>query len=134
MKPADAYKKLKAAAKAKPGAWEDHPWGETVYKVGKKVFVFMGVDKADGGFGLSCKLPNSSEAAITMFSWASPTGYGLGKSGWVSAQFEKKDDVPVDLLLQWIDESYQSIAPAKLLKEPAPKAKPKARKKPAKTR
>lgn len=136
MKPSDAFKKLKAAAKAYPGAWEDHPWGETVYKVGKKVFVFLGVDKADGGFGMSCKLPDSSEAAITMFSWASPTPYGLGKSGWVSARFEKKDDVPADLLVQWLEESYQAIAPAKLQKATAAAPKPPAKKRaaPKKTR
>ena len=46
----------------------------------------MGVDKGEGSFGMSCKLPDSAEAAITMFSWAEPTGYGLGKSGWVSAR------------------------------------------------
>ena len=109
MRPAAAFKALKKHASAKDGAWEDHPWGETVYKVGKKVFVFMG--HSDGTFGMSCKLPDSSEAAITMFSFASPTPYGLGKSGWVSAQFERTDDVPCDLLKQWIDESYAAIAP-----------------------
>ncbi|HZX93145.1 MAG TPA: MmcQ/YjbR family DNA-binding protein [Myxococcales bacterium] len=109
MRPADAWKALKRHAAAKDGAWEDHPWGETVYKVGKKVFVFLG--KGDHGYGLSCKLPDSSEAAITMFSWAEPTAYGLGKSGWVSATFAKTDDVPFDLLKQWIDESYAAIAP-----------------------
>lgn len=115
MKPAAAFKALKKFAAAKPGAWEDHPWGETVYKVGKKVFVFMGT--ADG-FGLSCKLPDSSEAAITMFSWAEPTGYGLGKAGWVSAHFEKSQDVPVDLMKQWIDESYAAVAPKRAVKSP----------------
>ena len=48
MKPRDAFKALRKVAKAYPGAWEDHPWGETVYKVGKKVFVFLGVDKGEG--------------------------------------------------------------------------------------
>ena len=109
MKPLAAWKRLKKYAAGKPGAWEDHPWGETVYKVAKKVFVFLG--HADYGYGLSCKLPQSGEAAITMFSWAEPTGYGLGKSGWVSARFEASEDVPVDLLEQWIDESYVAVAP-----------------------
>jgi predicted DNA-binding protein (MmcQ/YjbR family) len=108
MKPPAAFRALKKHASAKEGAWEDHPWGETVYKVGKKVFVFLG--KGDG-LGLSCKLCDSGEAAITMFSFAEPTGYGLGKSGWVSARFEKNEDVPVDLLKQWIDESYAAVAP-----------------------
>ena len=118
MKPRDAYKALQKAAKAYPGAWEDHPWGETVYKVAKKVFVFLG--HPDYGYGMSCKLPDSAEAAITMFSWAEPTGYGLGKAGWVSVRFEPKDDVPVDLLRQWIDESYASVAPKRGLK-PSPR-------------
>ena len=85
MKPAAALKALMKHAAAKPGAWEDHPWGETVYKIGKKVFVFLG--KGEESYGMSCKLPDSGEAAVTMFGWAEPTGYGLGKSGWVTARF-----------------------------------------------
>ena len=49
MKPAAAWKALKKHASAKDGAWKDHPWGETVYKVGKKVFVFLGT--AEDGYG-----------------------------------------------------------------------------------
>jgi predicted DNA-binding protein (MmcQ/YjbR family) len=109
MKPSAAWKALKKYAAEKPLAWEDHPWGETVFKVAKKVFVFLG--SGDSGYGLSCKLPDSAEAATTMFSFAEPTGYGLGKSGWVSARFGPKDDVPVELLEQWIDESYDAVAP-----------------------
>jgi predicted DNA-binding protein (MmcQ/YjbR family) len=112
MKPALAWRALKKYAAEKPDAWVDHPWGETVYKVGKKVFVFLG--HPDYGYGMSCKLPQSGEAAVTMFSWAEPTGYGLGKAGWVSARFEPKEDVPVDLLKLWVDESYQSIAPKRV--------------------
>jgi hypothetical protein len=45
-----------------------------------------------------------------MFSWAEPTGYGLGKSGWVSARFEPRHDVPVDVHKEWIDESYAAVS------------------------
>lgn len=106
---------LRAAALAYPGAWEDFPWGESVVKVGKKVFVFMGRD-ASGSIGLSAKLPETFHAALGE-PFAAPTGYGLGKSGWVTAKFTDEKDVPVPLMLQWIDESYRAIAPKTLVKQ-----------------
>jgi predicted DNA-binding protein (MmcQ/YjbR family) len=96
-----------------PDAREEFPWGDRVVKVGKKVFVFMGTTE-DGGFGLSVKLPATGPMAL-LLPFASPTGYGLGKSGWVSAQFGPKDAPPLDLLRAWIDESYRAIAPKKLV-------------------
>jgi predicted DNA-binding protein (MmcQ/YjbR family) len=51
-----------------------------------------------------------------MFAFASPTGYGLGKSGWITARFGKKDKVPLGLLEAWIDESYRAIAPKAVVK------------------
>ena len=124
MKPAAAFRALKKAAAAYPGAWEDHPWGETVYKVGKKVFVFLG--HGDFGYGITCKLPQSSEAAITMFSFAEPTGYGLGESGWVTATFSPKEDVPLELLKEWMAESYAAVAPKRGVPQPAPKGRRRA--------
>ncbi len=99
-----------------PGAWEDHPWGDRVAKVGKKVFVFMGVPAEDGSMGLSVKLPDSCEAALSM-PFTEPTGYGLGRAGWVSASFAAGDEAPVDILCDWIEESYRAIAPKKLIAE-----------------
>lgn len=125
MRPAAAGRKLKAYAAAKPGAWEDHPWGETVFKAGKKIFVFF--SQADAGLALTCKLPDSAEAAITLFSFAEPTGYGLGKSGWVTARFSPGEDVPVDLFKLWIDESYAAIAPRRRSPAPARKRRTPAR-------
>ena len=92
-----------------PGAREEFPWGERVVKVGKKVFVFMGMPDGDG-LGLSVKLPDSGTMAL-LLPFATPTGYGLGKSGWVSARFEPSDDPPLALLREWIDESYRAVAP-----------------------
>ena len=110
-----------AKALAYPGAYEEKPWGEPVIKVAKKIFLFAGA--IEGGLSLSCKLPHSSEAALSLFSWAEPTAYNLGKSGWVSARFERKDDVPVGLLLEWLDESYRAVAPKKLVKTLSPLGK-----------
>src|SRR5438132_13487922 len=98
-----------------PGAHEDHPWGETVVKVGKKIFVFVGVSSSELHF--TVKLDRTGEAALATFPFTEPTGYGLGKAGWVSSTFEKGAQVPVPLLLEWLDESYRAVAPKKLVKE-----------------
>ena len=97
-----------------PGATEDFPWGERVAKVNGKVFVFLGPDPVPGGeMGLSVKLPVSAEEALEL-PFTTPTGYGLGKSGWVTARFGEKDAPPVGILEAWIRESYRAIAPRKL--------------------
>lgn len=122
-----AHRELLKFALAYPGAWEDHPWGETVAKVKTKVFVFFGM--SDEGLSLSVKLPDSRTFALGL-DWTEPTGYGLGKAGWVSARFAAKAKPPVDVLCKWIDESYRAVAPVTLLKQldaaPASAAKPKA--------
>jgi predicted DNA-binding protein (MmcQ/YjbR family) len=112
-RPGGAAKRLLAHALGYPGAWEDHPWGETVVKVGKKVFVFLGSANA-ASVGMSVKLPHSATAALTM-PFASATGYGLGRAGRVTAEFAAGEDVPRALLERWIDESYRSVAPKQLI-------------------
>jgi predicted DNA-binding protein (MmcQ/YjbR family) len=102
---------LRAHAMAKPEATEHFPWGERAIKVKGKVFLFMYCDASK--LSLSTKLPESNGVAL-MLPFAQPTGYGLGKAGWVSASFEAGAAPPVDMLCSWIDESYQAVAPAKL--------------------
>ena len=106
-------RRLKSFALELPEAWEDHPWGDTVVKVGKKVFVFLGSDER---LSLSTKLPDSRDAASTM-SFTSPTAYGLGRGGWVTSAFDDGDDPPVDILCDWIEESYRAVAPKQLVAE-----------------
>lgn len=97
-----------------PGTHEDDPWGEIVVKAAQKVFIFTG--KGTGGVGLSVKLSESQFDALE-FPFCDPTGYGLGKHGWVSARFGAKDSIPIDMLMAWITESYRNVAPKKLVKE-----------------
>jgi hypothetical protein len=47
--------------------------------------------------------------------YAEPTGYGLGKSGWVTCRFATGDELPLDLLEEWVEESYRAVAPKKLV-------------------
>jgi len=106
-------KALLAHALKHQGAWVDHPWGEDVAKVGKKIFVFFGQEGPVLGVGV--KLPRS-----LLYARAQPfvqkMGYGMDRSGWVVARFAKGDAVPVELLRGWIDESYEAIASAALPK------------------
>jgi len=123
-------RRLRAFVQTLPGAWEDLPWGERVAKVGKKVFVFnlaRGGDKeSHGPPGMAIKL-GPSHAAVAKRSFASPTGYGLGKSGWLTLRFDLDESPTVAELEAWIEESYRLIAPKKLLAQfdsraPAPPA------------
>jgi len=106
---------LRTFALAYPETREEFPWGERVVKVRKKVFVFMGQDD-DGGFGLTVKLPDTGAFALSL-RFVEPTGYGLGKSGWVTAHFARGEKPPVAMLKEWIEESYRAVAPKKLLGE-----------------
>ena len=109
---AAAFQALRSAALAYPGTWEDHPWGHTVVKLkSKKVIIFLGDDA--GGLSVTCKLPETGEAALSLLPFASPTGYGLGKSGWVTAQFQAGEQVPLPVLLEWLEESHAAVAPAR---------------------
>jgi predicted DNA-binding protein (MmcQ/YjbR family) len=97
-----------------PGAYEDHPWEEDVVKVGKKIFVFLGIeDSADPG--MTVKLDESHEQALAV-PGSEPTGYGLGRAGWVTVPF-RDSTPPVEVLKDWVEESYRRIAPKQLVAE-----------------
>jgi len=107
-----AETELRKYALSFPEAHEDFPWGERAAKVGKKVFAFFHVPGE--GFHVTVKLPESATLALGL-DFVEPTGYGLGKSGWVTASFAESDEPPVPVLKQWIEESYRAIAPKKLI-------------------
>jgi predicted DNA-binding protein (MmcQ/YjbR family) len=96
-----------------PEAYEDHPWGETVVKVNKKIFLFLGVDDGSHAPGFGVKLPESRDQALAVPD-AEPSGYGLGKAGWVSVRLESQLP-PIDVLKDWVEESYRAVAPKKLV-------------------
>ena len=105
-RPRELRKRLLDYALSLPEAHLDHPWGEDVAKVRKKVFVFFGMP--EGEPGMSVKLPDSNPLALSQPN-VTPTGYGLGKAGWVSVSLS--EELPYEMLREWIDESYRAVAP-----------------------
>ena len=104
------FEELRAYGLALPDATEDHPWGHSALKVRGKTFCWL--DRQDR-LSATVKLPVSRDFAM-VFDFAEPTGYGLGRSGWITARFSAGDEPDLDLLKRWIVESYRAIAPKKL--------------------
>lgn len=94
-----------------PEAIEEMPWGHSALKVRKKTFVFLHLEGDE--LSLSVKLPVSRDFAL-IFDFAEPTGYGLGRSGWITARFREGEDIDAELMRRWIRESYRAVAPKKL--------------------
>lgn len=115
-RPTDAIvKELREFGLAYPGAHTKSPWpGHLDLAVNDKTFAYLSIEGEP--FGISCKLPQSNGAAL-MLPFVKPTAYGLGKSGWVSASFPDGQTPPVDLLKEWLDESYRAQAPKTLVKK-----------------
>jgi predicted DNA-binding protein (MmcQ/YjbR family) len=107
-------KELRAFGLAYPGAHTKSPWpGHLDLAVNDKTFAYLSLEGEP--LHISCKLPKSSAMAL-MLPNTKPTPYGLGKSGWISADFSDGKVPPLDMLKAWIDESYRAQAPKKLVK------------------
>jgi predicted DNA-binding protein (MmcQ/YjbR family) len=126
---------LKEFALGLPGAYEDTPWGESVARVKKGVFVYFGRSDEEkqraaekkrehigepGFFSINVKLPHTGRKAIAG-GIGRPSDYGLGAKGWVTLTFPPGAPLPVDDLKQWIEESYCAVAPPTLVKQLAEK-------------
>ena len=105
-----AFGAVRAHGLAFPEAEEDFPWGHTALKVRGKTFAWLG---DEDGFSMTVKLPVSRDFA-EVFEFASPAGYGLGRSGWISCRFAPGEEPDLDLMKRWLVESYRAVAPKKL--------------------
>jgi predicted DNA-binding protein (MmcQ/YjbR family) len=130
---AQALTELRNFGLAYPGAHTKSPWpGHLDLAVNDKTFAYLSVE--GDPFSIGCKLPHSGAIAL-MLPYTSPTAYGLGKSGWVSATPPADEPIPVELFKTWIDESYRAQAPKRLvasLGQQAAAEKPVAKKSAAK--
>lgn len=108
-----AHDRLVAHGLTLPEATEDFPWGERVLKVRKRIFLFVGLTDEGSRLYVGVKLPESNEEALAE-PGASKMGYGLGKHGWVSLTYARADRPPVEVLTDYVTESYRAVAPKRL--------------------
>jgi predicted DNA-binding protein (MmcQ/YjbR family) len=96
--------RLKAHCLSYDGAWEDHPWDHTVFKVGKKMF-------ASVGDCVTVKSTLEKQSALIMLPNVEVAAY-VGRYGWVTITIETDEDV--ELAEELIRESYESVRPKKM--------------------
>jgi predicted DNA-binding protein (MmcQ/YjbR family) len=99
-----------------PETVEDRPWeDDAVVKVRGKIFVFLG---PPGSKRISVKLEESHAHALAV-DGAEPTGYGLGRAGWVTVPL-RAPGVSIAVLRDWVEESYRIVAPKRLVAQLGP--------------
>ena len=89
--------------------------GEPTFRVRGKNFVFTNADATSITVKLS---KEEAEAVVATDDDAEPTGYGLGRHGWVSIQLGAR--ARTDRwreIEEWVLTSYSLVAPKKLVKQ-----------------
>jgi predicted DNA-binding protein (MmcQ/YjbR family) len=88
--------------------------GEPTFRVNGKNFIFANPQATS----LSVKLPKEeAEAVVATDPKAVPTGYGLGRAGWVSVEIGKRISKARWLEIEeWVRTSYTLVAPKRLAK------------------
>lgn len=108
---AGVREKVLAFALTFPETFEDTPWeDDVVVKVRGKIFLFSG---PEGSTSIAIKLAESHAHALAI-AGAKPTGYGLGRAGWVTVPL-RAPGVSIAVLRDWVEESYRIVAPKRLV-------------------
>lgn len=99
------YTRIHDACAARPGAWEDHPWGDTVFKVKDKVFVFLGRPEE----AAVCVKPEPEDLdGLLALPFVKRAPY-IGRHGWVVVAVD--DEATLELALDLVEVTYRRLAP-----------------------
>jgi predicted DNA-binding protein (MmcQ/YjbR family) len=100
--------RLPEAARVDIEAWG----GEPTFRVGGKNFVFSSPEATS----ITVKLPpEEAVAVVASDGHAEPTGYGLGRHGWVSISVPTRTSATRwREIEEWVRTSYTLVAPKKL--------------------
>lgn len=99
-----------------PEGFEDFPWGVPVIKVKTgsnwpPLFLWLG-HRDTPAPAVYVKLTDSYEQAVTLANAVPATISGVGRFGRLSIPLPTPS---LDLLFDWVDESYRAVAPKRLV-------------------
>ncbi|GLY00226.1 MmcQ/YjbR family DNA-binding protein [Actinoplanes sp. NBRC 101535] len=95
---------------AKPGAWKDEPWdGDTVVKVGPKIFAFLGTAGATVGVKCGRNRDDAGEWLTRFPDDATASAY-IGRYGWNTLRLGGA--IGDDEILEAVDTSYDTVVAA----------------------
>ena len=92
-----------------PESYEDHPWGDVVFKVGKKIFVFL--HETPEGLSVTVKLPPDMRDLYDQYPSTYVPAY-VGRYGWRGLRVRTSQDWA--RAQEAIAVSYRIIAPRRL--------------------
>ena len=122
----DPTEPIRLAASRYPGVAAGTACTQNSFKVGKKAFLFIGMQ--GGRHKAMLKLEASMPEARKLAKKA-PADFQVGSTGWVTARFSAEKPLPRTLWKKWLDESYALSAGTPPVRKKA--AKKKAAKKKA---
>jgi predicted DNA-binding protein (MmcQ/YjbR family) len=96
--------RLRSHCLAKPDAVEDHPWGDTVFKIRGKIFAGIGERS------VTVKASPDDLDGLLALEIVERAPY-VGRYGWVVV--EVQDEEALDLALSLIDTSYDLVSKRK---------------------
>jgi len=96
------FETIQAHCMSKPDAFEDYPWGETVWKVKPKdkVFCFGGQTR------MTVRATMDEQAALTQLPGIIPAPY-LARHGWVHVDLSIPQNL--EMAIDLIDRSYELV-------------------------
>ena len=102
------WDELLAYCLAKPGAWQDEPWGDgVVAKVGPKIFAFLGTGEPPGA-GLKCGATReAADEWLARYPDDARVMAYIGRSGWNTLTVGGA--IPDEELYEAIDTSYDLV-------------------------